>query len=132
MMLPAARLRDIHTCPESSSGRDHEGGPIHAPGAKSVLFNHRAAARIGDVAICKGPQDAVVTGNYTVLIEDSPAARLSDSTAHGGVIVTGSPDIFLGNTSDALDLITDLFTDAAEQGTPLIGRSDDRCPCKNI
>lgn len=33
----------------------------------------------------------------SVLIEGKPAARISDTTAHGGVIVSGFPTVLIGD-----------------------------------
>jgi uncharacterized Zn-binding protein involved in type VI secretion len=54
------------------------------------------AARIGDMCICVGPTDVIVKGSATVLIGGSPAARIGDMTAHGGVIVAGAPMVIIG------------------------------------
>jgi uncharacterized Zn-binding protein involved in type VI secretion len=35
-------------------------------------------------------------GSTTVLIGGLPAARMGDSTAHGGVIVMGCPTVIIG------------------------------------
>jgi uncharacterized Zn-binding protein involved in type VI secretion len=54
------------------------------------------AARIGDMCICVGPTDVIAKGSATVLIGGSPAARIGDMTAHGGVIVSGAPMVIIG------------------------------------
>jgi uncharacterized Zn-binding protein involved in type VI secretion len=54
------------------------------------------AARIGDMCICTGPTDVIMMGSSTVLIGGSPAARIGDMTAHGGVIVSGAPMVIIG------------------------------------
>jgi uncharacterized Zn-binding protein involved in type VI secretion len=54
------------------------------------------AARIGDMCICTGPPDVIVKGSATVMIGGSPAARIGDNTAHGGVIVSGAPMVIIG------------------------------------
>ena len=74
----------------------HVGGPILAPGAPTVLIGGLPAARIGDMAVCVGPPDSIVSGAPTVLIEGMPAARLGDSTAHGGAIVLGCFTVLIG------------------------------------
>jgi uncharacterized Zn-binding protein involved in type VI secretion len=48
------------------------------------------------MAVCVGPPDNIVKGSATVLIGGAPAARLGDSTAHGGVIVVGLPTVMIG------------------------------------
>ncbi|QNH14715.1 type VI secretion protein [Xanthomonas sp. SS] len=74
----------------------HVGGPILAPGAPTVLIGGLPAARIGDMAVCVGPPDSIVSGAPTVLIAGMPAARLGDSTAHGGAIVLGCFTVLIG------------------------------------
>ena len=54
------------------------------------------AARVGDLCTCVGPIDTIVKGSATVFIGGSPAARIGDNTAHGGVIVTGAPLVIIG------------------------------------
>lgn len=88
-MPPAARLTDLHTCPQVTGIVPHVGGPISAPGAPTVLIGGLPAARMSDIAICVGPSDSIVKGSTKVLIGGLPAARVGDSTAHGGVIVLG-------------------------------------------
>lgn len=48
------------------------------------------------MAVCVGPPDSIVKGSATVLINKLPAARMGDSTAHGGVIVLGLPTVLIG------------------------------------
>ena len=74
----------------------HVGGPISGPGAPTVLIGSLPAARVGDMAICVGPPDAIIQGSATVLIGGVPAARMGDSTAHGGTIVVGMPTVMIG------------------------------------
>ena len=93
--MPAARLTDMHVCPMVTVLVPHVGGPIVAPGAPTVLIGGLPAARIGDILVCVGPPDAIVTGSTHVLIAGSPAARLGDMTAHGGVIVVGCPTVLI-------------------------------------
>jgi uncharacterized Zn-binding protein involved in type VI secretion len=54
------------------------------------------AARATDMATCVGPPDTLLPGSATVMIGKLPAARLGDSTAHGGVIVAGCPTVMIG------------------------------------
>jgi uncharacterized Zn-binding protein involved in type VI secretion len=98
-MPPAARLTDMHTCPQSTPGTPpipHVGGPITGPGAATVLIGGLPAARVGDLATCVGPPDAIVAGSATVQILGLPAARMGDSTAHGGSIALGCPTVEIG------------------------------------
>lgn len=98
-MPPAARLTDFHQCPMQTPGVPpipHVGGPVVGPGAPTVLIGNLPAARVGDMAVCVGPPDAIVKGSATVLIMGMPAARLGDTTAHGGTILAGAPTVMIG------------------------------------
>lgn len=98
-MPPAARLTDMHTCPMVTPGLPpvpHVGGPIAGPGVPNVLIGNMPASVVGDTAICVGPPDVVVKGSATVQISGRPAARMGDTTAHGGSIVLGCPTVIIG------------------------------------
>jgi len=97
-MPPAARISDMHVCPMVTPAFfpvPHVGGPI-TMGCPTVLIGGMPAARVGDMATCVGPPDAIVMGSPTVLIGGMPAARLGDMTAHGGRIVIGCPTVMIG------------------------------------
>ena len=101
-MQPAARVGDMHTCPMQTPGLPpipHVGGPVLPPGCPTVLIGGMPAARVGDMAVCVGPFDLIITGSSTVLIGGKPAARMGDTTAHGGTIVAGCPTVCLLYTS---------------------------------
>ena len=96
-MKPAARITDMHTCPlVNPGGVPHVGGPVLPPGEPTVMIGGLPAVRMGDMAVCVGPPDVIVSGSATVLIGGMPAARLGDTTAHGGTIVAGSPNVLIG------------------------------------
>ncbi len=96
-MKPAARINDMHTCPQvTPGGTPHVGGPVLPPGAMTVLIGGLPAARVGDMAVCAGPPDTIMSGSSSVLISGKPAARLGDPTAHGGVIVIGDSTVLIG------------------------------------
>lgn len=98
-MPPAARLTDFHQCPMVTPGVPpipHVGGPIAGPGAPTVLIGGLPAAKVGDLAICVGPPDAIIKGSATVKVMGLPAARMGDKTAHGGTIVLGWPTVQIG------------------------------------
>lgn len=95
-MPPAARITDMHTCPQVTALVPHVGGPILPPGAPTVLIGGLPAAAVGDPATCVGPPDSIVRGSATVLVGGRPAARMGDQTAHGGVIVGGFPTVMIG------------------------------------
>jgi uncharacterized Zn-binding protein involved in type VI secretion len=54
------------------------------------------AAVLGDQCVCVGPPDVIIKGSATVMIGKKPAARMGDSTAHGGTIVLGCPTVMIG------------------------------------
>jgi len=95
-MPPAARVTDMHTCPMVTVLVPHVGGPILPPGAPTVLIDFLPAATVSTMATCVGPPDVIVMGSTGVMINFLPAARLGDPTAHGGVIVLGSPTCIIG------------------------------------
>jgi uncharacterized Zn-binding protein involved in type VI secretion len=91
----AARIGDMHVCPQVTSRAPHVGGPI-VSGATTVLIGGRAAATVGSTAVCAGPTDVVITGSPVVLIEGKQAARMGDMTEHGGFVLLGSPTVLIG------------------------------------
>ncbi len=96
MGKPAARIGDNHQCPETTAKVSHIGGPI-AAGSSGITINGMPAARKGDKLICVGPPDTIKEGSSSVFIDGKPAARMGDGTAHGGQIVAGSGNVFIGN-----------------------------------
>lgn len=95
----AARLTDMHTCPMVTPGLPpvpHVGGPIIGPCVPTVLIAKLPAAVVGNIATCVGPPDSIVKGSATVMIGGMPAARVGDTTAHGGSIVMGCPTVIIG------------------------------------
>lgn len=98
-MPPAARLTDMHTCPMITPGLPpipHVGGPIIGPGVPTVLIAQLPASVATDSCMCVGPPDVIVKGSTTVLIGGRPAARIGDTTAHGGSIVVGCFTVIVG------------------------------------
>ncbi|CUS43467.1 FIG00877092: hypothetical protein [hydrothermal vent metagenome] len=61
-----------------------------------MLIGGLPAACLGDLCVCVGPPDSIVKGSATVQIGGRPAARMGDSTAHGGSIVIGMPTVMIG------------------------------------
>ncbi len=89
----------MHTCPMQTPGVPpipHVGGPIVGPCVPTVLICSLPAAVIGDNCVCVGPPDSIVKGSATVMIANKPAARIGDTTAHGGSIVVGCPTVIIG------------------------------------
>ena len=98
-MPPAARLTDMHTCPMQTPAVPpipHVGGPVLGPGEPTVLICKMPAAVMGDNCVCVGPPDSIVKGSSTVMIGNKLAARMGDTTAHGGSIVLGAPTVMIG------------------------------------
>jgi uncharacterized Zn-binding protein involved in type VI secretion len=99
MPMPAARITDMHVCPMVTPGLPpipHVGGPVVSPGAPTVLIATLPAAAIGSMCVCVGPPDSIIMGSPTVLVSGMPLARMTDPTAHGGVIVAGAPTVMVG------------------------------------
>jgi uncharacterized Zn-binding protein involved in type VI secretion len=94
--MPAARILDMHICPQVTVLVPHVGGPIIPPTSLTVLIGFLPAARVTDKAVCVGPPDIIVKGSTTVLINSLPAARVLDLTAHGGMIIMGLPTVLIG------------------------------------
>ncbi|MCB0582091.1 MAG: PAAR domain-containing protein [Phaeodactylibacter sp.] len=94
----AARSGDMHTCPlvNPGSGNPHTGGPILPPGVPNVLIEGMPAATVGSLCTCAGPPDSIAAGSATVLIGGQPAARMGDTTAHGGLITAGAGTVLIG------------------------------------
>ena len=89
----------MHTCPMQTPGVPpvpHVGGPIIGPGVPTVLIGKLPAAVMGDMATCVGPPDTIIKGSATVMIGGKHAARMGDTTAHGGSIVMGCPTVIIG------------------------------------
>ena len=99
-MPPAARITDMHVCPMQTpaipSPIPHVGGPITGPCTPNVLVGGLLAAVLGDMCVCVGPPDSIVKGSATVMIGGKPAARMGDSTAHGGSIALGAFTVMIG------------------------------------
>ncbi len=95
----AARITDMHTCPMQTPGVPpipHVGGPVVGPGVPTVLVGKMPAAVVSDNCVCVGPPDTIVKGSTTVTIGGKPAARMGDTTAHGGQIAIGFPTVMIG------------------------------------
>lgn len=95
--MAAARMTDPHTCPMVTATVPHVGGPILPPCGATVLIEDLPAARVTDMATCAGPPDVIAIGSLSVLIESLAAARVMDTTAHGGVITMGADTVLIGD-----------------------------------
>ena len=92
----AARITDMHLCPQVTGTTPHVGGTILGPGVANVLIGSQVAAVVGDTASCVGPPDTIANGSGTVFIGGKPAARVGDSTVHGGKISIGFTTVIIG------------------------------------
>jgi uncharacterized Zn-binding protein involved in type VI secretion len=95
MGQPAARLGDMHVCPQVTVLVPHVGGPI-IMGAFTVFTGGQPQARVGDLCVCVGPPDVIALGSMTVFVSGQLAARIGDLTAHGGTIVGMCPTVLIG------------------------------------
>lgn len=98
-MPPAARITDMHVCPMVTPGLPpipHVGGPVVGPGVPTVLIEKLPASVIGDSCVCVGPPDTIAKGSSSVIIGGKPAARLGDTTVHGGNIALGALTVIIG------------------------------------
>ena len=87
----------MHVCPMvNPGGVPHVGGPVMPPGEPTVLIGGMPAATVSTQCVCVGPPDSIVIGSSTVMICGKPAARVGDTTAHGGSIVLGAPNVLIG------------------------------------
>lgn len=99
MGSPAARLGDMHVCPDvvkSTPPVPHVGGPIIV-GCTSVFIGGMPAAVKGNKCVCVGPPSSINEGSSGVKIEGKPAARLGDGCTHGGKIVAGCVTVLIGD-----------------------------------
>ena len=97
---PAARVGDGHSCPmvTTNSGVPHLGGPVTGPGCATVLIEGQPAATVGDLCTCAGAVDNITDGSTGVFIGGKPAARAGDPCMHGGVIISGSGVVLIGES----------------------------------
>ncbi|MGE9551461.1 PAAR domain-containing protein [Erwinia amylovora] len=87
-MQNAARIGDASS----------HGGAV-CSGSGNVFINDIPAAIVGvSIVTCSLLHGAapLASGSETVFINDEPAGRLGDTTGCGGVIVSGSANVFIG------------------------------------
>lgn len=97
---PAACAGDQVVCPMSDGPKPHVGGPV-TPAAcvPTVLVGGRpAAVANGAGVVCASPaRNGIAMGSTTVLVGGLPAARVGDTTVHGGKVVgPGCPTVVVG------------------------------------
>lgn len=95
---PAATVGSNHTCPMCSGSTPHVGGPI-IQGSPNIFINGQSVATLGSICTCNSGPDTIVTGISSVLINGKPIATIGDKTAHGGKVVTGSPNVIISSSS---------------------------------
>ncbi len=86
----------MHVCPLVTGVVPHVGGPILPPGDPTVLIGSMPAATATSLCTCTGPPDVIAMGSTSVMIGGKPAARMGDTTAHGGKIVVGCVTVLIG------------------------------------
>lgn len=77
---------------------DEKSGEL-ATGSPDVFINFKPAGRaLADLGRCKDESKSpeIAIGSGSVFINGFPAARVDDKLVCGGVIVEGSPDVFIG------------------------------------
>lgn len=117
--FPAARITDMHVCPMVTGIVPHVGGPVSGPCAPTVLTGKLLQARIGDLCTCVGPPDVITMGAFTTIVCGSPASRMLDMTAHGGLIVMGEFTVLIGSAGAAAPpTMVEIFPGVKVQGTP--------------
>jgi len=94
-MLFAARETDPHICPMTDWAKPHAGGPLKTA-AVQVETGGPHQSRLADFADCVGPPDVIAQGAETVLVQQLPAARMTDKSVHGGFIAMGFPTVLIG------------------------------------
>lgn len=104
MFSPIARVNDFHLCPMQTPAVvpiPHVGGPVVGPGAVTVWAGGMPVSVVGDIAICVGPPDVMATGAPTVFAEGRPVVRITDTSAHGGMVIVGLPTVMVGDSGGA-------------------------------
>ncbi len=95
---PVARVGDDHKCPKKTGSTPHVGGPV-LKGSPISKVNGMAVARVGDDVKCNSGKDAIKQGVDAITMDGKPVAKVSSTSSHGGVIVKGSPNVYVGETN---------------------------------
>lgn len=101
-----ATIGNMHVCPMVTGTTPHVGGAISGPGCPGILINGQPVAIMGDMCICTGPPDVIVTGCAGVLMNGSPAALVGDMTAHGGTIIQGCVGVTVSSAQPMKSAVT--------------------------
>lgn len=94
---PVARVGDNHKCPKKTGSTPHIGGPV-LKGSPISKANGMAVARVGDDVKCNSGTDKIAQGVGPITADGKPIAKVNSQSAHGGVVVAGSPNVFVGET----------------------------------
>ena len=98
MGKPATRVGDNHICLMMDGPKPHVGGLVLPPGMPTVLIGGLPAASMGAMCMCVSAiPNTIIIGSIGVLIGGRPAARMLDKTLHGGMIMTGFPNVLIGD-----------------------------------
>ncbi len=94
-----ATVGSMHVCPMCSGTVPHVGGTI-IQGESNVLVNGNPVATMGSICTCIGAIGTVIQGSPTVFVNGKPIACVGDMTQHGGIITSGSPNVFIGSSPE--------------------------------
>lgn len=111
-----ARITDMHVCPMVTPGVPpipHVGGPIITPAPTTVLVGGLPVAGVGSTCVCVGPPDVITPNGNKVFFGGTQAAKMGDSTAHGGKIVMGCPQVLIGAGAMSGGAISNMANKAA-------------------
>jgi uncharacterized Zn-binding protein involved in type VI secretion len=84
------------TMPPTANTPHVSAGQLITPTVTNVMISGSPAVIVGDTCICLDTPNKVVAGSATVMINNKPAARMGDSTAHGGMIDQGVATVMIG------------------------------------
>lgn len=121
-----ARITDMHVCPMVTPGTPpipHVGGPIVSPAPTSVLVGGLPVAGVGSTCVCVGPPDVIIPNTNRVFFGGTQAAKMGDSTAHGGKIVMGCPQVMIGAGGMGAGAISNMASQAAGQAAAVAGQA---------
>lgn len=114
--MPAvARKDDLTFCPSTERIIiPHVGGKLVNNTPVCAEANGRPVIRLADFSKCQfgAPKDVVIEGSSTVELCGLPIARVLDHMIHGGLIITGSPDVEVGGPAFKLPKVLKI------KGTP--------------
>lgn len=84
-----ATVGSMHVCPMVTGLTPHVGGPVSGPGNPGILIDGMPVSVMGDMCVCTGPPDVIVTGCPGVLADGVPIVTETCMTAHGGMVTSG-------------------------------------------